>query len=90
MTRTLMACLSCLTRTHCWVPYMRLLLSNFCIYFIMLLFSFSSLVTAGHLKKEKENNSTKTLTAEAQYIGLESLGFSLYMYKLTLAGWHYL
>ena len=68
MAQTLMAHLPCLTRTRPWVPmipYMRLLWSNFCIYVFMLLFSFSIFSDRRSLKMENENNSTKTLTAEA-------------------------
>ena len=38
----------------------------------MLLFSFSVFSDLRSLKIENENNSMKTLTAEAPYIGLES------------------
>ena len=53
--------------------------SNFCINVFMLLFSLSIVSDRRSLKIENKNNSTKTLTAEAPYIGLESL-----------AGWNYL
>ena len=75
-----MARLLCLTRTHSWVctiPHMRILWSNFCIYVLMLLFFHFLFSDRRSLKIENENNSTKTLTAEAPYIGLESLEFRL-------------
>ena len=74
MSRTLMARLPYLTRTRSLVPmipYMRLLWSNFCIYAFMLSFSFSIFSDRRSLKIENENNSTKTLTVEASYTGLE-------------------
>ena len=81
LARTLMARLPCLTRTCSWVPmilyYMRLLWLNFCFYVFMLSFSFSTFSDRRSLKIENENNSTKTRTAEAPYIGLESLDFVL-------------
>ena len=80
IAQNLMALLLFLTRTHSWVPmipYIRLLWSNCCIYVFMLLFSFSVFCDQWSLKIENGNNSTKTLTAEAPYIGLESLEFSL-------------
>ena len=80
MAQTLMAHLPRLTRTRSWVPmipYMRLLWSNFCLYVFMLLLSFSVFSDRWSLKIENENNSMKNLTAEAPYIGLESLEFSL-------------
>ena len=43
----------------------------------MLLFSFSTVSDWRPLKLENENNDTKTLTAEALYIRLESLEFIL-------------
>ena len=49
------------------VPYIRILLSFFCIYVFMLL-----------LKIENENTSTKTLPAAVSYTGLGSLELSLY------------
>ena len=52
----------------------------------MLLFSFSIFSDPRSLKIENENNDMKTLTAEAPYIGLESLEFGLYILKLTLPG----
>ena len=76
--RTLMARIPCLTRIHSWVPrvpYMRLLWSIFCIYFYMLLLSFSIFSDRRSLKIENENNSTKILTAEVSYMGLGSLEF---------------
>ena len=63
-----------------WVPivtYMRIVWSNFCIHVSMLLFSFSVFSDRRSLKIENENNSMKTLAAEASYIGLESLELSL-------------
>ena len=80
MAQTLMAPLPCLSRTCSLVPvipYLRLLWSIFCIYGFMLLFSISVFSDWRSLKIENENNSIKTLTAEAPYIGLESLEISL-------------
>ena len=80
MARTMMARLSCLTRTRSWGPiilYMRLLWSNFCFYVFMLLFSFPIFSDRWTLKIVNENNNTKNLTTEAPYIGLEALEFSL-------------
>ena len=67
---TRMARLPCLIRTRSWIPmipYLRLLWSYFSIYGFMLLFLFSIFSDWRSLKIENENNSTKTLTAEAQY-----------------------
>ena len=46
----------------------------------MLLFSFSIFSDCWQLKIENENNSTKTLTTEALYIGLESIEL-VYKYR---------
>ena len=92
LAETLMARLPCLTRTHSWVPmmpYMRLLWSNFCFYVFMLLFSFSIFSDRRSLKIEDENNNTKTLTAEAPNIRLESLRAQFRNIEPTLAGWNY-
>ena len=56
------------------IPYMRLLLSNFCIYVFMLLFSFS-IFSDRPLKIEYENNNRKTLIAKSSYMGLGSPEF---------------
>ena len=63
MARTLIARLPCLTRTD-RIYY------TFCIYVFVQLFSFSVISDLQSLKIENENNSTKTLTAEAPFIGL--------------------
>ena len=61
-----------------------------CIYVFMLLFSFSVFSDLRSLKIENENNSMKTLTAEAPYIGLESpeteISFDKYRNSPWLAG----
>ena len=60
--QTLMARLPCLTRTRFCVPmipYMRLLLSNVCIYVFILFFSFSIFSDRRSLKIENENNKHK-------------------------------
>ena len=46
---------------------MRLLWSNFCIYVIMMLFSFSVFSDRRSLKIENKNNNTKTLPTESPY-----------------------
>ena len=76
MAQTLMARIPFLTRTRSWVPmvpYMRLLLSNFCIYGVVLLFYFSIFSGRRSLKIENENNSTKS----PRYRGLVSLEFRI-------------
>ena len=78
VAQILMARLPCLTRTGFCAPmvtYMRLLLSNFCFYVSMLLFSFSIFSDCQSLKIENENNNTKILTAEVSYVGPGSIEF---------------
>ena len=68
------------------VPYIKFVLSDFCIYVFMLLVSFSILAEQQSLKIENQNNSTNTLTAEVSVIGLGSLEFSIYRNLPRLAG----
>ena len=80
MARSLLARLSCLTRTRSWVPmipFVGLLWSIFCMYVFMLLFAFSIFSDRRSLKIENENYSMIALIAEAPYIDPESLELSL-------------
>ena len=82
MARILMARLPCLELvTYLFLgpydPIFEFLWSSFCIYGFMLLFSFSVFSDRRSVKIENKNTRSKILTAEAPYIGLESLEFSI-------------